>query len=353
MRFEDAFSTRAAGIRITQDVTAAVPYMAKAFFPHRKQTSLDLKMVKAHKGLTVALKPSAFDTIPTIRTRGNFSVTSMKLPFFREGFQVSEEDIMKIHNAREVNDPYLLEALRRIYDDAAELYDAANVAAEKMRCSLLAPVNGNAQFSVSGDNAIYNYNYDPDGTWKTAHYIELTGADMWSAPTTAKPLNDIREAKQVLIASGYTAQYAVMNSATFDYLIENDQMRNALVTVSGVTVDFIDDETARELFRRKTGLNLVLYDKMYKDIDGTDKKFFPDGYVSIASGILGDTAFGPTPEEVTGLVNANADVSILDEGIALSRVTTYGPPYQEGIFAAMAAAPSFENMDGLCVLKVA
>ena len=39
----------------------------------------------------------------------------------------------------------------------------------------------------AGRGVEYVYNYDPQGTWKARNYIELSGADLWSASATADP----------------------------------------------------------------------------------------------------------------------------------------------------------------------
>lgn len=47
-----------------------------------------------------------------------------------------------------------------------------------------------------------------------------------------------------------------------------------------------------------TGIQIVIYDKLYADEGGASHKFVPDGYVSfIPEGALGKTAYGTTPEE--------------------------------------------------------
>ena len=353
MRFEDVFSTRAASLRIQQDASNGIAYMARAFFPDDKQMSLELKNIHAKNGLGVMLKPSAFDTLATIRTRQGFTVNSMEMPLFREGFMVTEKDIMDIQRAADMNDPYLMAAVRNVYNDAENLTISAEVAAEMMRCSLMAPIDGNVTISVQADNAIYNYDYDPNHAWKATNYVALTGNSRWNQPSTAKPLEDLRTAKKQLEANGFDARYAVMNEKTWNYLADINQIKNAIVTISGVSFDFVDDETVRTVFTRRTGLIPVIYNKKYKDLSGNDVNFFPDDYVSvITSRSLGRTVYAPTPEERTLLNDPKVDVSIIGAGVALSRQTTYGPPVQNSIYASMIALPSFENMDGMYTLKV-
>jgi len=355
MRFEDVFSTRAAALRITQDSSNAIPFAGAAFFPTVKQAGLDLKLIKAHKGLGVVLKPAAFDTLATIRSRQGFTVSNVEMPLFRESMRVGEKEMMEIQRAQQANDPYLLDVLGRIYDDTNTLVEGARIAQEKMRCSLLCPQSGNLTISLAADNAIYNYDYDNQGTWKANHYVALaSNNDKWSDPVNSKPLDDIQTGVTYLRSIGYDPGYLMMNTTTFNYLVASDQIKNALITLTGSLISFMDVDTVREVIRRKTGLVPIIYDKMYTDLDGTDKKFFADNYCSILPrGGIGRTVLGTTPEERTALGDAGVDVSILESGIAIAHQTTYGPPVQESVTASMICLPSAENLDGMYVIKVA
>lgn len=355
MRFEEVFSTRAAALRLTEDISNSLPFAGAAFFPTVKQAGLDLKLIKAHKGLGVVLKPAAFDTLATIRTRQGFTVSNVEMPLFRESMRIGEKEMMEIQRAQQANDPYLLDVLANIYNDTATLVEGARIAQEKMRCALLCPQNGNVQISLSADNAIYNYDYDPNSTWKTNHYAALSSAtDKWSDATNATPLDDIQSGANFLRSIGYDPGYIMMNSTTFNYLVASAQIKNALITVTGSLISFMDNDTVKEVVRRKTGLVPIIYDKMYTDLDGTDKKFFADNYVSILPrGGIGRTVLATTPEERTALGNAGVDVSILESGIAIAHQTTYGPPVQESVTASMVCLPSAENLDGMYTIKVA
>lgn len=92
---------------------------------------------------------------------------------------------------------------------------------------------------------------------------------------------------------------------------------------------------------------------MYTDYDGTEKKFYPDDYVTIiGAGTLGNTWAGVTPEERTLRDDSSVDVSVLESGIAIATQTIYGPPVQYSTTASMLALPSYEGMDGVYVIKV-
>lgn len=354
MQLSEIFDSQAVAINRTEVESNRIPFLGLSFFPNRKKMGIDLKWIKTHKGLGVVLKPSNFDAIPTIRTRQGFSMTKEEMPFFRESMIVKESDMIEIMRVRESNDPYVDAVLQSIYDDTNNLIDGADIAAERMRMQLLSTNAGKLGISIgTADNMIHMYDYDSDGAWKAKHYMALTGNDTWDNPTTAKPLNDFREGIQYLTSIGVSPAYALMTSNTFDYLLENEQMKNAMVTLTGAAINFMDTETTEEVFRRKTKLTPLFYDKMFTDYDGTEKKFYPDDYVTIiGSGQLGNTWYGTTPEERTLLGDPKVDVSILDRGVAVAVKTDYGPPEQVTTSVSQIVLPSFEGMDSIFVMKV-
>lgn len=354
MRFNDIFSARALAFRLTNDPSNGINYMGEAFFPRKKKMGIDLKWIKAHNGLGVALKPSTYDALATIRPREGFQILTEEMPLFREAMKVSEQDMAEIQRASESNDPYLNDVINHVFDDVQNLVNGANIATERMRMSLLAPANGNMNINIGiADNTVYNYAYDADGAWKATNYAALSGNAKWDQPSTAAPLDDVQAGVDALADKGYVAQYAIMNSTTLNLLVAADQMKNALITITGNPIDFLDRATAKEVFQRKTGLIPLIYDKKYKDYDGTSYKFYPDGYVTIVGDAqLGSTWYGVTPEERTLLGDPKVDVSVLDSGIAVAIQNIYGPPVRHETTVSQIVLPSFEGMDAVYVLKV-
>lgn len=361
MILSEYFNSKALAIFSTEIASNKIPFLGEAYFPDDKMMGLDLPWIKTHKGLNVALAPSNFDALPTIRGRGEINTMKEEMPFFRESMIVKEHDLMELSRISNSNDPYLQPILNAFYDDGNTLVDAARISAEMMRMSLLAPLNGDMRIIIAlRDNTKYAYNYDPDGTWKANNYMELTSSDTWDNPSTAKPLNDIRKATQYLASNGIIATTIISTSETFDYLLENDQLKTALISVTGQPINFVDDSSIEEVIRRKTRLNWIFYDKLYKDYDGTQKNFYPDGYVTIlGNGQLGKFWRGITPEEITstGKLIADAptppaDITVLSDGIAIAVQTTYEPAVKITTTVSQLGMPSFEGMDSIFVIKV-
>lgn len=360
MNISEVFNTGAIALYRTETASNRIPFLGEAYFPNKKKMGIDLKWLKTHKGLGVALKPSNFDAIPTIRPRGQAQMTKEEMPLFRESMIIKEHDMMEISRIADSKDPYLQPVVDSLYDDANTLLDGADISAEIMRTQLLAPTDGEMKITVGlADNTMYTYDYDPDGTWKSTNYLELQGTSTWDNPSTAKPLTDIRTAVQYLSSIGITATTIIGNSTTFDYLLESDQVKNALISITGQTINFIDDATVEEVLRRKNKLEWIPYDKMYTDYEKNQKKFYPDDYITIlGSGTLGNTWRGTTPEELTTIGNfidapqAPVDITVLDNGVAIAIQSEYKPSFTVTTTASQIVLPSFEGMDSIFVIKV-
>lgn len=353
MLLQDVYSAEAVAYRLTEDVANRMPYVGEAFFPAKKKIGIDLKMIKGHKGVGVALKPSAFDALATIRPRQGFQMTATEMPLFRESMKVSEQDMIEIARAQDSNDPYVDEVLNNIYDDAANLVEGARIAAERMRMQLLAPQNGDVKISIGlADNITNTVNYDTDGSWKRDNYVALSSTDAWDQ-ADATPLDDLQKMADAVAAKGFAAEYVLMNSKTFGYLKSNPQIKNAIISASGIAVAYVDNNTIKNIIKNTVGLTVILNDKTFVDYDGVSKKFYPDNYATIiGGGTTGNTWYGTTPEERTLMNDAKVDVALVEGGIAVAIQNIYGPPAQTSTTVSQITLPSFEGMDKVAVLKV-
>lgn len=360
MFITDIYNSSAIATYITESPSNAIPYLGEAYFPTRKMMGIDIKWIKAYKGLGVSLKPSAFDAIPTVRTRGQAQITKEQMPLFRESMVLTEADLFDLARIKDSNDPYLQPVADLLFDDANELKIGADIAVERERMSILAPINGDVKIVIGmDDNVKYSYNYDANGDWKLNNYLALSGTSTWDNASTSTPLDNIRTAVQKLANKGYVATTIISNSSTFNYLLNNDQVKGALVSLSGRAINFIDTDTIIEVIRRTTGLTWIPYDKMYKDSDGTEKKFYPDNYVTILGNTrLGYTYKGTTPEELTSISNfldipnPPVDITVLPSGVAIAVQNEYQPSFKVTTTVSQIALPSYEGMDGVFVIKV-
>lgn len=353
MLTSEVINTSAIAIAATNNASNAVPYLGLQFFPEMKKAGLDLKWIKTHKGLPVTLKASNFDALPALRTREGVKIEKTQMAFFRETMQITEEDEQEIGRADDENDPYLKSALQSVYDDTNALLSGAEVVPERMRMSLLATTEGHPSIGIESDGVKYEYDYDPNGEYAAKHYLKLEGTSDWSDTENSKPLTDLNNARKALKKLGKIASYVLMNSNTFEYLLNNKQVKNAILAQNLTANIEMTEENVVSIVRSRTKLSIVLYDKMYMDEDKNDQYFYPDNKVTLLpAGALGKTWFGTTPEERTASQVADVDVSMYGVGIAIAKKVEYGPPAVTSVTASEIVLPSYENMDSTFVIKV-
>lgn len=332
-----------------------IPFLGEALFPAQKRVGLDLSWVKGSNGLPVALNPSAFDTKPVIRGRIGVTKVETELPFFRESMRLGEKDRQQIlQYMNNANSPYLTDIIRRIYDDAATLVSGALVQPERMRMGLL--VDGRIQISAPSakGGVTYNYDYDPQGAWRTENTAALTTTAMWSATSTANPVKDILDVKRhQRVKYGVEITRAICTTKTWGYLLQNAAIKNDMNLLNGQKI-ILTDSMLQQYLLQKCGITFVIYDKMYKNEAGQQQQFYPDDYVTFLPGYaLGNTFFGTTPEEadLMGGALSDASVNVVNTGIA---ILTKKESLPVNIITSVSeiVLPSFERMDDIYVLKV-
>ena len=337
----------------TEAVSNKQPYLGETIFPSKQKAGLDLKWILGYKGLPVSLMPSAFDAKTTFRGREGVKMLETEMPFFREGFRISEKDRQEILRIKEKNDPYMNDALNRVFDDAGNLLDGALVVAEREIMQLLFPDNGNMGITIEANGVSYTYNYDPDGAWKAANYFPIPSDYTWDKPNAADPLTDIRTAQDAIKAQGGEGALLIMNNETFKLFRSIKAIKDLFLTVNGLAVGYLTDAQIITVLKDALGLaGIVVYDKQYKDESGISHKFVPDNYVAvIPNGTLGNTWRGTTPEEADLMGSAEADVVVVNNGIAITQMLETDPV---NLFtkASEIVLPSFERMNEVAVLKV-
>lgn len=353
MDLREFFTPAAIAANWTEVASNRIPYLGGGLFPAQKKAGLDLSWLKGSKGLPISLMPSAFDAKATFRDRIGFEKLETEMPFFREGFKIKEKDRQELLRVQDSNDPYAQTMIARVFDDAADLIDAANVVPERMIMQLLFPEDGNVGIAIKANGVDYTYNYDKDGTWKASNYIALTGTDLWTAPATADPFKAFKAAKDgIRSKTGSELVTAIMNTYTFNLLAATDAVKNRYLTTAGLKLGYLTDAEVKAVVSGTSGLNIAIYDKMYRDESKVAHAFVPDGYVClIPTGALGSTWYGTTPEEADLMGSGAAEVSIVNTGVAITRIIDEHPVNINTI-ASEIVLPSFERMDEVAVLKV-
>ena len=336
----------------TESASNKIAYLGRAWFSPKKKMGLDLSWILGHKGVPVTLKASAFDTVSTIRAREGAIIKKTKMAYFKESMIVKEEDEQEIMRVEASNDVYAKQAVSNIYDDTNALLDGAEVVPERMIWQLLAPAsNGKPAISIAYDNATYAYDYDPNGEWASNNYTALTGTNAWDDTTNSNPVADVEGIISTANTNGTIPKYMVINSVTMGKLKENKNLKS-MVLAQNVTANVIMNATrVKELFSAELGVDVIVYDKAYKDESEQTLKFLPDGYaVLIPEGELGHTWYGVTPEERLKMQKPDADVEMVDERIAVQMSVTTDPVQTKTLVSEI-CLPSFERMNEVYTIK--
>lgn len=353
MKIIDVYSAKAVALVQTEVASNRKRYIGEGLFPAKKKMGLDLKWIKTSKGLPVSLSPSNFDAVSTLRSREGFKMTETEMAFFRESRIVKETDEQEMLRVQESTDPYVQEILSRVFDDANDLVEGARVVPERMIMQLLAPSDGSPKISIQADGVTYEYNYDPNNDYKTNNFAELSGeTDKWSDVENSDPLEDVSNGLDSVEAkTGERPSVMIVSRQTMNYLKKNKKIKSAILAQNVTANIFMDDARVNELFSSELGVNIIVYAKQYKNEDGVVSKFYPDGFATlIPEGALGNTWYGTTPEERTLMGSKEADVSIVNTGVAVA-VTVSNDPVQTKTTVSEIVLPSYERMDSTYVIK--
>ena len=345
----DLISADYIGTFYTEAASNRTPMLGATLFPAVKQLGLDLSWIKGRNGLPVSLAPAAFDAKAPLRDRVGVEKVETEMPFFREAMRVGEKERQELLKAASgMNQAYVMPIINRIYADAQNLVDGADVVAERLRMQLLS--TGEAHI-VGKDGAAYDYDFG----MPAEHKKTLTGSAKWSDPK-ADVYDTLRKAKKKIAQdTGATITRAICNTSVWDYLLANEQIKGDIVTRLGTSNALIVDEAVlRQWFSARLGLTVTVYDKMFKPtFDGAGENFFPDDtFTLIPDGTLGNTYHGTTPEEADLMSGASsAQVRVVNTGVA---VTTYIEPHPVNsvIVVSDIVLPSFEAIDNIYILKV-
>ena len=353
MDIQNVFSAKAIALIQTEVASNRQPYLGEGLFPAKKKMGLDLKWIKTSKGLPVSLAPSNFDAVSTLRSREGFKMTETEMAFFRESMLIDENDEQEIMRVQDTADPYARQALEKIFDDVNRFIDGARVVPERMIMQLLAPTDGTPKISIQADGVTYAYNYDPNNTYKTNNFAELTSpTDKWSDTTNSDPLDDVSNAIDSVEANtGERPEIMIVSKQTMNYLKQNAKIRSAILAQNSTANIFMTDARVQEIFNTELGIKIIVYTKQYKKEDGSVAKFYPDGYATlIPNGALGNTWYGTTPEERTLMNSPTANVRIVNTGVAVA-VTVTNDPVHTKTTASEIVLPSYERMDSTYVIK--
>ena len=131
---------------------------------------------------------------------------------------------------------------------------------------------------------------------------DLTGGDLWSAPTTGAPVVGLRDHSRYYRRRIGLPAVTAMNETTFDFMIETHEFRRTVaalrnVDASTATSFIVGQDDVDEIFRKYRIPPLLLVDETYEEElpDGStvEKPFVEDGRYFFLWPDMGERALGP------------------------------------------------------------
>ena len=352
MNLTDIYSAKALAAYFTHAHSNDKPFLGLTLFPRKKKMGLDLKWIKGYKGLPAMLKPSAFDTKSTGRGKIKMQDVRTEMPYFKEHVMVDEEDEQEILRVQEADDPYAQQVLDHIYTRADDLIVSADVVAERMIWSLLAPENGTPIIDITANGTSYQYNFDNEnGDYKKDHFVELTGTDMWSDTENSDPITDVQTIIDKALAKGGILKAMVISPKTMSLLVKNKKIAGYVLAQNTTANIYMNKNKVREVFRDELSIEIIVYEKLFKDYDEKDKAFYPNTMATfLPDGALGNTWYGTSPIERQALAAKDANVSQVNTGVNIMVTQEHDPENTKTVVDEI-VLPSFESMDSVYLLK--
>lgn len=325
-----------------------MPYLGEVLFPAKKQLGLDLKWIKGSQGLPVALKPSSFDTKATLRERVGFTKIETEMPFFRESMRIGEKERQELNKfAGSSNTEFVMPIINNIYDDIGNLVESGRAQAERLRMQLLSA----GTIDVSANRVEYKYDYG----FSSDHKETLLTTARWSDTANSDPAYDINRWQDTVEGNtGVRPTLAICTRKTFNYLTSNAKIKADMFLTTGsvANLTLITDTMVKQYLQTKLGLNISIYSKKYMSDSGTATNYFTDDvFTLIPEGNLGSTFYGTTPEESDLMAGSEAQVEVVNTGLA---ITTIKEVHPVNVFTVVSGIflPSFETIDGCFIATV-
>lgn len=318
----------------------AQPLLGETLFPKKRRLGTKIDWIKGANNQPVALRTSTYDAKAIRRDRQGIEQFNTTMPFFKESKYIDEEMRQELNNVIAANNAEVVNAiLTNIYDDEAELIDASEIALERMRMEAL--TTGNITLSDNGQSYEYDYllGADQSDTVQTS----------WSN-ASADIIGDIVEIVEGMKAKGINITRAVCNSSVAKNFRTNTAIKNAVYVFANGTVP-VTTARAIDYIYNETGVRFYVYDNVYVNAaNGQAAKYVPnDTVVFMPDGDLGNTNMGTTPEESDLRNNLNADVAIVNGGVAVTTSQIVDPVNVE-TKVSMVALPSFERANTIFIL---
>lgn len=309
--------------------------VGEALFPEVKHDTLEFEYLVGANELPVAAKVHAFDTEAEIGSV-EAAKQALEAAYVKKKYQIKEKDLIALKFPRTPQEQQYL--TQRVFNLIDKAVNDVRSTAEIMRMQVLSEGKLNLNLHIPGEDKTLTLDYHVP----TNHKEALTGSDVWGTGA-ADILGDLERWAETL---DITATRALTSRKIAGVMLRDPKIIGYLYGAGSGRVANLADLNA---FLVQQGLpTIAVYESgssakyRVQNADGTytSKNYFPENkFVMFGDGGLGETLYGPTPEE-SRMVLDGADVSKVGE--VISMVYEEGKdPVSTWVKAAATTIPSF------------
>lgn len=307
--------------------------LGETLFPEIKKPSLEFDLIKGAGQIPVAASVHAFDTESEIGSR-EASKMALELALIKRKLPLTEKEIVALENPRnKAEQDYLMQ---NVYNDIDVLVQGVLARVEAMRMEVLA--KGTLTLAENGLTAVIDYEV-PDENKEA-----LTGTDVWTDTTNSDPIGDIMRWADTL---GTQPTRALTSNTVLAALLSHPKVKDAVFGSNSGRILTLAELNA---FLETNKLpKIATYDRKYRrqNANGTytQYRYFPsNAFVMFGDGTLGETLYGPTPEEIRLQRDPSIDITKVGNVLAMVYEESVDP-VSTWTKAVATALPSFPAAD--------
>ncbi|WP_400194618.1 major capsid protein [Lysinibacillus telephonicus] len=317
--------------------------IGESLFPEQKYDTLEFEYLVGANELPVVAKVHAFDTEAEIGSV-EAAKQALEAAYIKKKYQIKEKDLIALKNPRtQQEQQYLIQRIFNLIDKAV-----ADVRSRVELMRMQAISTGTLTLELNTGNTTPS-SITVDYGIPTDHKEALSGTEIWGTGTE-DILGDLEKWAAALdivptraLTSKKIAGIMLRNTKLIGYLYGTGSGRvanladlNQFLLQQGLPAIAVYESSANTKYR-------------VQNADGTytTHSYFPENkFVMFGDGPLGETLYGPTPEESRMLLKGNEEVSEVGKVIAMI--------YEEGLDpvstwakAAATAIPSFPEANNV------
>lgn len=305
--------------------------LGETLFPEVKRQSLEFEYIKGGNNTPVAASVHAFDTEAEMGSR-EAEKAAIELAFIKRKMRISEKDLIALQQPRSPQEQSYLQG--QVFADIDTLVAGVRARVEAMRMEVLA--NGTITLNENNLSATVDYGVPTD------HKEALAGTDMWTDTANSAPLEDLERWQDALNGN---ATRALTSKKVLNALLKHPHIIDALYGSGSQRMATRNELNA---FLSQHDLPTIgTYDQQYRkqNADGTyaTQRYFPDNkFTLFGDGNLGESIYGPTPEEIRLVNDPNVDTSTIGNVLAMVYDETRDPvgTYTKAVATALPSFPA-------------